>query len=139
MSFIKNILASIIGFWIAIGIVVIIGIGVIASLTMDEVVVVKENSILEIDLSGSIKDYVPTEESPLVKILGVEEQVGFNQVVEVIRQAQYDSKIKAISLKSIPFDIGWAQTSELRKALDTFKKSCYFIKTSRKNMVLKWK
>jgi len=123
MNFIKNILASVIGFWIAIGIIAIIGLGIVVSFAEEEAVVVGNDSILEIDLSGDLKDFVPSEKSPLKKVLGVEDEVGFNQIINVVNKAKFDSNIKAISLKKMPFNMGWAQATELRNALNEFKKA----------------
>ena len=123
MSFIKNILASIIGFWIAFAVFIIIGIAIIAGLTMEKAVSVEQNSILEIDINGELKDYTPLDSGKLEKVLGLRNQVGFNQILDVINLAKFDNKIKVISIKKLPNNIGWAQATELRDALISFKKS----------------
>ncbi len=123
MSFIKNILASIIGFWIALAVFIIIGIAIIAGLTMEKAVSVEPNSILEIDINSELKDYTPLDSGKFEKILGFQDQVGFNQILDVINLAKFDNKIKVISIKKLPNNIGWAQATELRNALIGFKKS----------------
>ena len=123
MNFIKNILASIIGFWIAFFIFILIGIAIIASLSKQKVVAIEANSILEINLNTSLKDYVSPEGIQIEKALGLSNQLGFNQILKTIELAKSDNNIKVISIKKLPVDMGWAQASELRKALLSFKKT----------------
>jgi len=123
MNFVKNILASIIGFWIALVIFIVIAIAVIARITSEKVVAIKANSILEISINAELKDYVSSEGSQLEQALGLSNQIGFNQILEAIQLAKFDDKIKVISIKKLPINLGWAQASELRDALLNFKQS----------------
>ena len=121
MNFFKNVLASILGFWIAFIVFIVIGVGIVAGIAMEEVAPVKENSILELNFNGAIKDYVSTEQDVFLNVLKMDEQIGFNQILRVIKKAKNDSNIKAISINDIPWDIGWAQLTELRNELQSFK------------------
>jgi len=123
MSFLKSILASIIGFLIVALILVLIGFGIIAKIASNRATVVEENSILQLDFSDSIKDYIPTDPNPLSELLPIENQIGFNQLIKAIKRAQLDPKIKGISISDIPYNIGWAQITELRNQLKHFKSS----------------
>lgn len=121
MNFIKNILASIIGFWIAIFIFILIGVAIIASLSKQKAIVIKENSILEINLNANLKDYVSPEGTQIEQALGINNLIGFNQILDAIELAKFDNNVKVISIKKLPNNIGWAQASELREALLSFK------------------
>lgn len=123
MNFLKNILASIIGFWIALFLFILIGIGIALKFSSTEMVAIEKDSILEIDIPVNIKDYVSAEGSQLERALGFSDEVGLNQLLAAIQIATFDSKIKVISLKNLPNNLGWAQASEIRKALDSFKKA----------------
>jgi len=123
MNFLKTVFASIIGFWIAFFLFIIVAIGVIASFTMDEIVEVKDNAILELNFNGSLKDYVSSEQDAYNALLQVNEEIGFNQILRMIQRAKHDSKIKAISINDLPSNMGWAQLTELRNELQSFKES----------------
>ena len=123
MNFFKNVLASLLGFWIALLILFLVGIVVATSFAMDEMAVIKDNSILELNFEGSIKDYASTGDGALGAILNVNEEIGFNQIIQTVQRAKNDPKIKAISINKIPWNIGWAQLTELREELQTFKKA----------------
>ncbi|MGY5351534.1 signal peptide peptidase SppA [Wenyingzhuangia sp. IMCC45533] len=128
MNFIKRVLSSLVAIWIALIIFIVVGIGIALSFTGDEVKEVTDNSILEINLSGQINDYVPVESNPFSNILGLEEfKYGFNNICKAIEVATYDEKIKGISLTNIPNSMGWAQTTALRKMLVKFKEKGKFI------------
>ena len=123
MKFFKNVLASMLGFWLAFIIIILIGGIILAGIAMDDSVEVKNNSILELNFDGPIKDYVSTEQDAFNNIFKMDDQIGFNQILRLIQRAKNDSKIKAISIKNIPWNIGWAQTTELRDELKSFKET----------------
>jgi len=65
MNFLRNLLASIIGFFIAIFLLFILLIGIGALMGSGDEVVVKPDSVLELDLTLPIKDYAPKDDNPL--------------------------------------------------------------------------
>lgn len=128
MSFIKNTLSTMLAIVIMFAIIVIVGFGVASYATKDAIKEVKNNSVLEINLSGELNDYAPNEINPLKMALGMEEQTyGFNQICQIIEVATYDDKIKGISLRSLPQNLGWAQATALRNMLKTFKDNGKFV------------
>ncbi len=128
MKFLKNVLASFVAICLAVFIFILIGVGIAVSVSKDTVKPVVANSVLEIDLSGSMKDYSPTELDPVAEVFGFEEkEYGFNNVCKAIAFAKKDSKIKGISIREIPNNIGWSQITTLRKMLTEFKKTGKFI------------
>lgn len=128
MNFIKSVLSSLVAIWLVIVIFVLIGVGVVASMSGDVVKEVAQNSVLEISLSGPLKDYTPSEIDPISEVLGFQEkEIGFNNVCKAIEAATYDAKIKGISLRNIPASMGWGQTTALRKMLERFKEKGKFV------------
>lgn len=128
MNFIKNILSSLIAIFLVFIIFVLVGVGVAVSFSSDMVKEVKNNSVLEIDLSVELSDYNPLGIDPVTEVLGFKDPViGFNNICKAIEEATYDDKIKGISLKKIPNNMGLAQLTALRKMLITFKSQDKFI------------
>ncbi|MDO6802155.1 signal peptide peptidase SppA [Wenyingzhuangia sp. 1_MG-2023] len=128
MIFLKNVLSSLVAIWLAIVLFVLVGFGIAIVASKDAVKEIKSNSVLEINMMGELNDYAPMEINPLSEILGFDAQTyGFNAVCKAIESATYDDRIKGISLRNIPENIGWAQITALRKMLDTFKQEGKFV------------
>lgn len=128
MKFLRNLLASILGFFISIFILFFLFIGIASLIGKEDAVVVKPNSVLELDLTTSIKDYAPKESNPLGEVLGVENPaLSLEAVLNAIDNAQLDKKIKGISIQSNFINAGIAQTQAIRKKLIDFKESGKFI------------
>lgn len=130
MNFLKNVLASILGFFISIGIffvLFLIFISIVtSSLSSDEEVAVKDNSVLELEFRTPLKDY--SERVHLEDIdYTIEEFNGLNSILKAIRYAKTDDRIKGITLKSTGNVQGLASARELRAALTDFKASGKFI------------
>ena len=123
MKFLRNLLATILGFWIALILLIFIGIGIVAGISMEDQPEIKNNAILEINFDGVLKDYVSFEQDAFNAVLKVNQEIGLNQILGIIKKAKNDSKIKAISINDIPNGIGWAQLTELRNALESFKQA----------------
>jgi len=82
---------------------------------------VAENSVLTLDITGDMPDYVAEE--PLAKALGIREQMSFTSMLTQLRKAKVDSRIGAVLL-TIDFpSIGWGKADELRDAVRDFKTS----------------
>ncbi|WP_155289082.1 signal peptide peptidase SppA [Capnocytophaga felis] len=131
MNFLKNVLAAILGFFISIGILfvlflIFISIMVSSLGTNDKNVVVKNNSVLELDFKTPLKDYaerVHIEDFDYT----IEEFNGLNFILQAIEYAKTDDRIEGISIKS-PGNIGGLVfVQELRAALQDFKTSGKFV------------
>jgi len=130
MNFIKNVLATVVGiflffvlsFFILIGIAAVVGGG-------EKEIKVEDQSVIELDLSEIVFDYSGKykDESPLQALLKAEGKVGFIDVLNAIKLAKTDSKIKGISIINNESLLGLAQSKELRDQLIDFKKSGKFI------------
>ncbi|MGY6650369.1 signal peptide peptidase SppA [Wenyingzhuangia sp. IMCC45574] len=128
MNFFKRVLSSLVAIWLAIVLFVLVGVGIAVVATKDTVKEVKANSVLELNLVGELNDYSPTAIDPFSEALGFKDETfGFNQICKTIENATYDDKIKGISIKNIPQNIGWAQVTALRGMLEEFKKQDKFV------------
>ncbi len=127
MNFLRNLLAAIMGCLIAFGVMFImfvVFIGLVAD--AGNGVVVKEKSILELQLQQPVKDYVGNSEAdPFAGLFG--QVQGLDEILHAIEVAKTDSDIKGISINNNFLMAGLAQTQELRKALEDFKQSGKFI------------
>jgi len=128
MNFIKSVLSSLVAIWLAIAIFIIIGIGVVVAISTDNIKEIGAISILNIDLSGEINDFVPEGIDPVSDVLGLEDApIGFNNVIKAIKTAMHDDNIKGINLRNLPTTIGWSQASTLRALLVQFKNTGKFV------------
>lgn len=128
MKFLRNLLASILGFFIALFLLFIFFVLVASLVSSPEEVVVKSNSVLELDLTSSVKDYAPKEDNPFAEVLELtENKLALNEIIAAIENAKYDNKIKGISIKTSFVNAGVAQTQAIRNKLEEFKESGKFV------------
>lgn len=127
MNFLRNLLAAIIGCLIAFGIMFVMFLVLAALIGRGEdTVVVKNNSVLEIQLQTPINDYVGMDESnPFAGLFNVNQ--GLDDILHAIRVAKDDNKIKGISLNNNVIMAGLSQTKAIRDALLDFESSGKFI------------
>lgn len=127
MNFLRNLLASILGSLVAFGIVMgmfLIFIALIGN--MEDGVVVKKNSVLELRFMAPIMDYTGKDEnSPFAGFWG--EEIGLDEIIHTIKVAKEDANIRGISLTTSFLQAGVAQTREIREALLDFKSSGKFV------------
>lgn len=132
MNFIKSFFASILGTLTALGIffvMVLLIISGFASLmnAPSGGGSISDNSVLKLDLNGTILDRAPTFDE-LQRVLGLEEStLGLPNIIAAIDKASKHDKIKGISLRADFISAGWAQTRSIRNALLRFKESGKFI------------
>ncbi|EAR02180.1 signal peptide peptidase SppA [Maribacter sp. HTCC2170] len=129
MNFLRNLLAAIIGCLIAFGIMFVMFLLFISLIGgAEDSVVIKDNSILELQLKQPINDYVGNNEAdPFTGFFG--QAQGLDEVLHAIKVAKDDSDIKGISISNNFIMAGLAQTQAIRKALKDFKESGKFIYT----------
>ena len=128
MKFLRNLLASILGFFIALFLLFILFIGIASLVGKEEVVVVKSSSVLELDFSSPINDYAPKDDNPFAQAFDlVEEKSGLNTIINALENAKTDSNIKGISIRTNAVNAGIAQTQAIRNKLEEFKESGKFI------------
>lgn len=127
MKFLGNVLATIVGLFVFFMICFfgIVLIGVLFSSSEDSVTV-KDNSIIELDLSQIHYDYAGKVNFKDFDYTSAEHD-GLSDVLEAIEYAKTDDKIKGISILNNVSELGVAQTKALRDQLEDFKKSGKFI------------
>jgi protease-4 len=87
---------------------------------------VKENSVLKIDLSGGLAE--STTQDPFAALTGsTTGGASLYDVLEAIRKAETDDRIKGIYITGGPTGAGMAKLSEVRQAILDFKKSKKFV------------
>ncbi|MDO6745218.1 signal peptide peptidase SppA [Tenacibaculum soleae] len=128
MKFLRNLLASILGFFIATFLIFLFFIAIASIIGAEEEITVKPNSVLELDLSATIKDYAPKDDNPLAEILELtDEKLALNKIINAIENAKTDSNIKGISIKTTLVNAGVAQTQAIRNKIEEFKESGKFV------------
>ena len=70
MNFLRNLFASILGFFIAVFLLIAVFAGIAVAVNDTPQIVVSEKSVLKIQLDTQIKDYAPKDDNPFAEILG---------------------------------------------------------------------
>ena len=128
MNFLRNLFASILGFFIAVFLLIAVFAGIAVAVNDTPQIVVSEKSVLKIQLDTQIKDYAPNDDNPLAEILGTLDRVtGLNTLLEAIENAKNDEKISGISIETKSLQGGISQLTAIRSALEDFKTSGKFV------------
>ncbi|MEO7673919.1 MAG: signal peptide peptidase SppA, partial [Pyrinomonadaceae bacterium] len=99
--------------------VAVIGIALLASSLSRPSVA--ENSVLVLNVSGSLPDYTP--EDPLAKAVGIGQTQSFTGLLTQLRKAKVDNRIGGVLLDINFPGIGWGRADELRDAIADFRTS----------------
>ncbi len=126
MRFLGNVLATVVGLFLFFMILFFgfILIGVLAG--GEDVVDVKSNSVIELDLSKVKYDYAGKTNFKDFQWYE-DEHNGLSDVIKAIEYAKTDDDIKGISILNNTSNLGIAQTKALRDALEDYKKSGKFV------------
>ena len=132
MTFLRELLAVILGVFIASGIMFLVFIALVSasasSFGEGAAVEVKNNSILELKLENKITDdYSVTD--PFADFLGGSDSdiLEMHEIMSAIENAKTDDNIKGISIHTLYVNAGIAQTQAIRDKLLEFKESGKFI------------
>jgi protease-4 len=100
--------------------------GVVIGSSSSEKTEIKSKSVLMLDLSDPILEQ--GQENQLGMLSGEPTSIaGLNNILNSIKAAQKDEKIKGIYIRTGVCPVGWATLQEIREALVEFKKSDKFI------------
>jgi len=128
-EFFKYVFATVVGivistFVLAILFVVII-VGFVASIGDKELVEVKSNSVLLLNLDQPITERTPDNSLAGIPILGSgeEKSIGFYDVIKALKAAKDDDKIECVYINVSSPNAGMATMLEVRNAIIDFKKS----------------
>ncbi len=132
MRFFKVVLASTLGYILAI--VCIFGISIFliisAAASAKPEVVIPQNSMINMKLNYGLQDNV-SDLSSLAVIAALDPSqllpIGLNEILRSIEEAKADDRIKGIILDLTTVASGYAKLSEVRNKLEDFKKSGKFI------------
>lgn len=124
IKFFKSVLAVVVGVFIASWIMLFGFIAIMSVIAMQDKEKIEDGSLLVLKFDDEYKDFATK-----TIFMGIEYQDnnGINQVVEAIKHAQTDTKIKGISIKHADGISGITHLKQLRKALEEFKKSGKFV------------
>ena len=127
MTFLKNILSTVIGIFVFF-LVLIFGLVFIAAIFggNSEKVSVEKNSVIELDLSEVDNDYAGKFNFKDFNYFESNNN-GLSDVINAIEAAKTDDNIKGISILNNFSNLGIAQIKELRIALTDFKLSGKFV------------
>lgn len=129
MNFLKNVLSTVIGLFVFL-FVLFFGFIIIAALfggNDSKTVVVKDNSVIELNLEEVTNDYAGKFLYEDFSFLNEEKTNGLSDVLNAIDAAKTDDKIKGISILNNMSLLGMAQSKALRDKLEDFKKSGKFV------------
>lgn len=124
-SFFKSFFASLLATVIFFGFIFLLFFGIAGAFLASEKVMVEGKSVLVIDLSNEFKDRMIDD--PIATLTGEDLQPDLNTAIKLIDKAAKDSSIKGIYLLAKDNANGFAASSELRNALESFKLSKKFI------------
>jgi protease-4 len=128
MKFLRNVIASILGVFIAVVFLIGLLISVAVFAEKKELIVVKPNTVLEIELPTKVKDYAPVSHHFVDQLMGYNEEfTGLNTILQAIDVAKNDEKIKGISIQTKSLNAGLTQIKSIREALQSFKNSNKFV------------
>ncbi|MDR1864066.1 MAG: signal peptide peptidase SppA [Bacteroidales bacterium] len=131
MKFFKYFLATLAGSLVALLLMLFIVAGIFGSMASlgDQPVVIRENTVLKIELHAAIAERAPERLIPSFDFLSLQTQqvMGLNRILSAIRNAKDDSRIKGVYLNLTTVSAGYATVEEIRNALADFKESGKFI------------
>lgn len=129
MNFLKNVLSTVLGLFVFL-FILFFGFILIAALfggNDSKTVIVKDNSVIELNLEEVTNDYGGKFLYEDFSFLNEEKTNGLSDIINAIDAAKTDDKIKGISILNNISLLGMAQSKALRDKLEDFKKSGKFV------------
>lgn len=114
-----KIFLTVIGIFFVLALLGIIGIFVMAEVMGRPSV--PDNSVLVLNVSGELPDYVP--EDKFSKALGIGQTQSFTSLLTQLRKAKVDKRIGGVMLNINFPGIGWGKAYELREAIKDLRQS----------------
>lgn len=128
-SFFKNVLANIVAimFIAAIFFMFLITLLAVSAFSDNGIAKVKENSVLTLDFKTKVIDSPTEDNSHIFAFNEKEKNILIYEMLEAIKKAKSDDKIKGISIETDGIMAGMTQLDDIRNALEDFKKSGKFV------------
>ena len=129
LQFLKFVLATLVGLFLFFILSFFILAGIGAAFSNEDKAVIKDNSVLRLDLDKPIQEV--GVDNPFAELSGPfgggEDVIGLKDIREAISYAAKDDHIKGIYIKAENPGAGWATLEEIRNELLEFKKSKKFV------------
>ncbi len=106
---------------VALALVLVAVIGIVVAFSTMNKPSIENNSVLVLDVSGSLPDYSPDDSA--AKIFGFGQADSFSNLLMQLKKGKADSRIGAVLLDINFPGIGWGKADELRAAIADFKTS----------------
>lgn len=128
-SFFKNVFANIVAFIIIVAVFCLFLVMMIAASAFSDnkKVNVKDQSVLTLDFKTNIIDSPSEDNEDLFSFGGNQKNILIFDMLEAIKKAKTDDKIKGISIETDGLSAGMTQLDDIRVALEDFKKSGKFV------------
>ncbi|WP_313504049.1 signal peptide peptidase SppA [Kaistella carnis] len=128
-SFFKNVLANIVAIIIIAAVFSLFLIMIIASsaLSGDQKPNIKDNSVLTLDFKTNLIDSPTEDQGEMFAFSETNKNILILDMLDAIKRAKNDSKIKGISVETDGIRAGFTQLDDVRAALEDFKKSGKFV------------
>lgn len=132
-EFFKFVFASMIGVLLSVFVMFVLGIlliiGIVSSASNESKVTIDDNTVLHLSLNYPISERTSKNPFQNLNFGGFETKsnLGLNDILEHIKEAKTDSRIKGIYVDVSAIQGGFASIEEIRNALLDFKKSGKFI------------
>ncbi len=129
MDFLKNILSSCLGVFLAFVLLLLVGGGIVGALATSvekKSVSIKPNSVLKLDF----KEVIPEQTDNISDnsfSLKDDKKLGLQRITELLNTAKSDNDIKGVYMDVSGVSMGRSTSTTLRKALEDFKSSGKFI------------
>ena len=124
-SFFKNILSTVIGMVVAFIVLILLFVGIFTIINPEKDVIVKENSILKIDLTNtSVVERKSDNPFEGFDLSGESKKtIELKKVLDNIEKAKKDDNIKAIYISTSFVNAGLSQIEEIRNKILEFKRT----------------
>jgi protease-4 len=128
-SFFKNVLANIVAVIIIAAVFSITIIMLIAASALggDQKPKIKDKSVLTLDFKTNIIDSPSEDQDEIFAFNNTEKNIMIYDMLEAVKNAKEDDKIKGISIETDGLRAGFTQLDDLRAAIQDFKKSGKFV------------
>ena len=128
-SFFKNVLANIVAIMLIGGLffMFLVMMVAVSAFSGNKKSAIKDNSVLTLDFKTNIIDSPAEDNKDIFDFSEKENNVMVYDIVEAIRKAKTDDKIKGISIETDGMRAGMTQLDAVRAALEDFKKTGKFV------------
>lgn len=122
MNFFKTLIATMLGIFLAVGLLLVILIITVSSSSQEPEPYIQSNSVLQIGLNGALPDR--TVSNPLDEIMDQsDDKVSLETLKENLKKAQSHDNIKGVWLKIEFMTEGWANLEEAHRLISAFRDS----------------